>query len=85
MNDWKTKRNECLPFCLETFIYSEIKFRVATRVRILTKFSLISTYSSHRLFNIIIYVDIMTWENCRQFSLLIWTSFISQIVLTVEG
>ena len=33
----------------------------------------------------IIYVDIMTGENCRQFSFLIWISCIGQFVYPVEG
>ena len=32
-----------------------------------------------------IYVDLLTGENCRQFSLLIWTSFVGQFVHPVEG
>ena len=32
-----------------------------------------------------IYVDIMTRENCRQFRLLTWNSFIGQFVPTVGG
>ena len=32
-----------------------------------------------------IFMDIMTWENCRQFSLLAWNSFIGQFVDPVGG
>ena len=31
------------------------------------------------------YMDIMTWENCLQFRLLAWTSFIGQFIHPVGG